>query len=232
MSNKKYNKDDSSRMWDTEQLRLKDIVDKSTINEDGIRYKKLQYNTMQYRFDFLCDRMFVIYQSSYQSTWIVIKRLLSKGNHVGFDLVDAQPTLLQQVCIRYGDRTRPTLTMHIENRAQLFLDVQAHHHISRNQAKTLMMILIFGGDVSTWIHEGKIAIRKGSHPMKFVTDYHSELHAISTSMELSNKFPGYNDIFQVAMTRVGKKENLTRHITTMSSNQRYPHTYKKYNVRV
>lgn len=133
--------------------------------------------------------MFDIHQSSYVNTWSVLQRLLSKGNHVRFDLVNAQPIHLQQTCMKYGNYTTPTLTYHIENRKQSLEDTQYQYNVSHNQAETLIIISIFGENAYTLTREGKITIKEDMYDVKTVTNFHNDLPTLSTNTESTYKFP-------------------------------------------
>lgn len=190
--------------------RIKDTFDNSELNKDNIRCKKLKCATKQHISGFACSKVVVVNHSSYQNMWSVVRRLIGNGNRVGFDLINAQLSLLQQVCIRYGNYKHTILTNYIENRVQVLEYVQYHCNVSRDKSNTLIITVIFGGNVSIWTRECKITITKDIHPIKFVTKFHNQLQSISANMELSNKFYGYNNIFHVGMTRISGK--LIKHI--------------------
>jgi hypothetical protein len=81
-----------------------------------------------------------------------IRHTLAQNNYVDVDMVNAQPSILLEVC-RANNIELPSLTFYCKNRDSAVLEIMNHHKVNRDSAKKLVIRLIMGGSYDAWAQE-------------------------------------------------------------------------------
>ena len=113
-----------------------------------------------------------------------LRHTLAKGQYIDIDIKNAQPTILEQICVKFKI-TCTFLTEYVNNRESILKLVINDYECTRDQAKNLFIVLIFLGTFNNWIKEHKIT--KKTTPNKFIKSFIEELKNISTI--ICNKNP-------------------------------------------
>jgi len=121
-----------------------------------------------------------------------IRQTLAKPTMTDFDIDNAHPTLLYQI-FKHNKIECSKLKYYIENRDDCLLEVMEHYGVSRDEAKTLYIILLYGGGVKTWrakIKENNIELYvkiKHIQNTKFTDELKAELKELSINIINNNE---------------------------------------------
>jgi len=97
--------------------------------------------------------------SNYLSTSIFhrpTRHSLCMANYVDIDMINAQPTIIAEIC-RLNNITNKFLVKYVGNPKKYREKVMEHHNCSKDVAKTLFIVLMFGGCYKSWIKDNNIS---------------------------------------------------------------------------
>jgi len=77
--------------------------------------------------------------------------------YVDIDMVNAQPTIINEICIMNNILTNKYLAKYVENPKKYREFVMKHHNCSKDIAKNLFICLMFGGCYNSWIKDNNIS---------------------------------------------------------------------------
>ena len=116
-----------------------------------------------------------------------VRRLTSHKYYVDIDMANAFPTIFACLCEKYHI-PHPNLRNYIDNREQIFLDIQETCKLTRDELKTLFLISLHGG--KRYDEDGKKKPIKSLNN-EVLTDFNTEIKAIGRRMM---DLPVYNAI--------------------------------------
>ena len=87
--------------------------------------------------------------------------------YVDYDMINAQPSIINEVC-KHHNLANEYLTKYVAKPKKFREFIMKHHNCSKDQAKTLPIILMFGGSYTTWIKENDINTNEGNRIKDFV----------------------------------------------------------------
>lgn len=194
--------DIKNMMWLDEQTKLKKMykfMSKKT-HMNTIIYKKAPYNLGRYypvsdKYNTCC----------FQNQYNVIRRLVMDGNYISFDLENAAPTIISQLCEKYNIECS-AINDYIVNRESIFYNIQRSYNVSRANAKHLMLILTFGGSFQTWLNELKLPKH---HAIDCIKRYEDQIKNILTNDALEH-FPKFAKALQVACEVKNKTKEMAK----------------------
>ncbi len=89
------------------------------------------------------------------------------GNYIDYDMINAQPTIINEIC-KHHNLGNKYLTKYVARPKKYREFIMGHHNCSKDQAKALPIILMFGGSYTTWIRENDITTNEGNRITDFV----------------------------------------------------------------
>ena len=104
-------------------------------------------------------------------------------NYDDFDMENAQPVLLQNICHSHNIPC-PKTDIYCANRDSILEEVGRIYSVDRGCAKKLFLRLFFKGTVDNWIKENNIPVPKTSY--SFLFDLQKELDEIAQTLKRSN----------------------------------------------
>lgn len=107
-----------------------------------------------------------------------IRHTLAFGKYIDIDIANCHPELLKQICDNNKIKTR-YLKQYVENREVILEQTQTHYNCTRDEAKTLFIILAYYGAIDTWKKTDK-------EPFDFIIDYQNELKVIGSKIIEAN----------------------------------------------
>jgi len=81
-----------------------------------------------------------------------LRHTLAYGNYIDIDIKNAQPTMLQQICV-FNKIKCPELTKYINNRDDILKETQDFYKCTRDEAKTLFIRIMFLGGFNGWVND-------------------------------------------------------------------------------
>lgn len=112
-----------------------------------------------------------------------VRNALAEGIYDDVDMVNAHPTILLQECKKYG-WVCDKLNHYVLNREEVLQQVAEYYQVSRNEAKLLFNVIMFGGGVDTWLKETITIPNKPTPP--FLQEYQQELKTIAINISTFN----------------------------------------------
>jgi hypothetical protein len=160
-----------------EQSKLKGLLKGSKKNSFGIYEKKIDFKKVKYGPDEY-GRYMSKGTTSLQSMWKFVRKVASVGKVKGFDIENSQPSILLQLCQKYApDERFHFLEAYVNNRSSVKKEVAKYYGCSEDLAKTLIIILCFGGSPKTW--KEKFGIQMDID-MPLIKGFHKDLKRIRT----------------------------------------------------
>ena len=181
--------DHENMMWSEEQAKLRDIVKKT---------KSSYVNTITYKVKpYGVGRMYPTpYQASYQSMYNVIRRLVLNGKATSLDIVNAHPTILKNYIEYHApDFEHPYLSKYVEGREICLETVMNTYKVSRGQAKSLFVRMVFGGSYKEWAKNEKVDVTTVA--CELVLGFYAEMKEIQGEIAPYN-FPDYVKYVKIA----------------------------------
>ena len=170
----------------TEQSKLRGLLKGSKKHADGYYEKKLDFKKKPYGPDSY-GRYMAVGKTSLQSCWKFVRKVASSGKIIGYDMSNSQPSILLQLCNLYAPDERFTfLEAYVNNRDATKKDIAKFYKCSEDLAKTLVIILCFGGCPKTWKEEHNI---KKEDDMPLILGFHANLNSIRQGC--ANSFPDF-----------------------------------------
>jgi hypothetical protein len=111
-----------------------------------------------------------------------IRQTLYKYNMTDLDIVNAHPTILYQLCIQNNINCK-YLERYVLNREKYLNELIETHKITRDQAKDLIIIIMYFGSYKKWLNDNNI---KDKTLNKFCIKFINELHAIADVIIIKN----------------------------------------------
>ena len=159
----------------TEQSKLRGLLKGSKKHPDGYYEKKIDFKRKQYGPDSY-GRFMAVDKTSLQSCWKFVRKVASSGKIIGYDMSNSQPSILLQLCKKYApDEKFNYLEAYVNNRDATKKDIAEFYNCSEDLAKTLVIILCFGGSPKTWKEEHDIKVKDD---MPFISGFHADLKTI------------------------------------------------------
>lgn len=113
------------------------------------------------------------------SAWI--RNALAEGLYHDIDMVNCHPVFLHSLCNR-NSWACPQLTHYIENREYVLKDIVQVVICTRSDAKELMLRLMFGGKIRTWLEDlGKPGAKLPLQVIKFAEELDRLMTHVSTT---------------------------------------------------
>ena len=135
----KRNQDNTKKKDYNPKAILCKIRDNIILQEDDTGILKVQYKKGKDSNNL--GRFFCKKKIGYQSLSRVIRHTISKNNWLDIDIVNAQPTILYNLCKKYNIKC-PVLENYIKNREQTLSQLQEKYKISREDAKIIIISII------------------------------------------------------------------------------------------
>lgn len=79
----------------------------------------------------------------------IIRQTVCANRLVDVDMVNAHPNILLQIC-QEKDIECECLEEYVNNREKILKDIMKTYNVSREDAKLLVIMIMYGGDVKTW----------------------------------------------------------------------------------
>ncbi len=157
-----------------EQSKLKGLMKGSKKNADGVFEKKVDFRKVKYGPDEY--GRYMSKGTSLQSMWKFVRKVVSGGAIQGFDIENSQPSILLQLCNMYApDEKFNYLEGYVNNRAAVKKEVAQYYGCTEDIAKTLIIILCFGGSPKTWKDKFGIQVEDD---MPLIKGFHKNLSTI------------------------------------------------------
>ena len=134
-----------------------------------------------------------------------IRNHLAHKHYVDLDMKNAHPTLLLQLCSKLSIEAA-TLKRYVDEREALLQQAttMTNPECTRAEAKSLFIVLIFGGSVETWARD-KLADKElnPDSPLRaFVDEFRREIRLIASQLYTNRALNGYH-------SRISKKRKAT-----------------------
>lgn len=108
-----------------------------------------------------------------------IRNDLARGIYHDIDMVNCHPVFLSQICVKHDIADTPCLDYYLQHRETVLLSIMKSSGCLRGEAKMLMLMLMYGGKIKTWLK--KIGKPTADVP-PFVKNYAKELTNIASSI--------------------------------------------------
>lgn len=112
-----------------------------------------------------------------------IRQTLYKHNMTDIDIVNAHPTILYQLCIQNNINCK-YLEKYVLNREKYLNELMEMYEITREQAKDLMIIIMYFGSIKKWLNDNNIKNRELNN---FCIKFINELNSITDTIILKNQ---------------------------------------------
>ena len=103
------------------------------------------------------------------------RNTLIDGLYYDFDLENAQPCIIQNICKSNGIRC-PNVDAYCADRDTVLNNIATAYGVERKPAKRLMLRLCFFGTFKGWCNELNVVDKK---PLDFITNFERELRDIA-----------------------------------------------------
>ena len=113
-----------------------------------------------------------------------IRNTLIHENYIDFDLSNAQPKILYDICV-FNNIQCDFLTQLVKKRDDMLHGVMNDYNVSREMAKKLFIRLIFYGTFKGWVHDNNL--NSALQPNLFIQGLSNELQTIATHIKTENK---------------------------------------------
>jgi hypothetical protein len=133
-----------------------------------------------------------------------LRQTLCKDYLIDLDIDNAHPSILLQICNMYNEDA-DKLEEYVDNRDKKLKQVMEDYKCSRDEAKTLFIILLYFGSFDTWVSSNKIGHTEDGEfieykPNKFCEKFKKELGEIGHGIMEKNK-----EIVEFVEKRKGEK---------------------------
>lgn len=115
-----------------------------------------------------------------------IRQTLCKDYLIDIDIENAHPTILLQLC-NMNDMNPDRLEEYVFNRQEKLDEIMTNYKCSKDDAKTLFIILLYFGSFNKWISSRKIENSDDYKPTKFCDKFKKELGEIGNHIIEKNK---------------------------------------------
>jgi hypothetical protein len=115
-----------------------------------------------------------------------IRHILSNENYVDIDIVNAHPSIIEQICIT-NNINCIYLTKYIKDRNNILQTIMKIYNVNKEQAKELFIRIMYGGTFESWAKDNDI----NEKPIKYITDFMSEFNNITNIIiKFNNELDG------------------------------------------
>ena len=111
-----------------------------------------------------------------------IRHTIARDHYIDIDVVNCHPVLLYQIC-KANKIEHSKLEEYINNREFHLNEVMKTYEVSRDQAKTLFITLLYFGSLSKWLNDTNTTNKE---PLKYLTELKTELNNIGNIIVASN----------------------------------------------
>lgn len=98
-----------------------------------------------------------------------LRHTLAENNYIDIDIKNAQPSILEQICI-FNKIDCPNLTKYINDRELILKETQELYNCTREQAKELFIRLMFLGKFNCWVKDENIINKIPTDYIKLLTN--------------------------------------------------------------
>lgn len=112
-----------------------------------------------------------------------IRHTLTTDIYVDIDIENAHPSILSQI-LTQNDKPFKYLNKYVSNREKYLTKVQDEYNTGRDAAKSLLIMLLYGGTFNNW---GKQHTIQTTQPLKDIAKVQDEFKIISSLIEASNQ---------------------------------------------
>ena len=130
-----------------------------------------------------------------------IRHTLARDNYIDIDIENCHPVLLYQLC-QANDIKCKYLKKYIDNRAEILKETMEYYKVSKDQAKTLYIQLLYFGSFNTWCKNHSI---ENAEPLRFINKFKDELNIIG-ELIVSN-----NPKLSKAIQKRKEEQNITKY---------------------
>jgi len=90
------------------------------------------------------------YYQSFSNFIKLIRNTACANWLVDIDMVNAHPNILLQIC-QEKDIECEYLEEYVNNREDILKNIMKTYNVNREDAKTLVIIIMYGGDIKSWV---------------------------------------------------------------------------------
>lgn len=113
------------------------------------------------------------------------RHTLSKDYYVDIDMVNCQPTILNEIC-KINGMEKKILNKYVKNPKKYREFIMKYHNCSKDIAKQLFICLMFGGSYTSWLKDNDIQENKDVK-VKEVNDLEIELKSVMEVVYIANQ---------------------------------------------
>ena len=110
-----------------------------------------------------------------------IRHTISKDLYTDIDVVNAHPNMLYQI-LKANDFPCKHLEKYVTNRDKILSKIMIEYNTTRDIAKNLFILLLYGGSFTSWSNNNNIQ----KPEIKFITDFKNEFKIISKLISSNN----------------------------------------------
>ncbi|RZJ98661.1 MAG: hypothetical protein EOO46_24830 [Flavobacterium sp.] len=140
-----------------------------------------------------------------------VRNALIKGHYYDFDLSNAHPCIVVQICEKHNIPCN-NVKEYVTNRENVLTSIKTHYNVTRDQAKELMLRLMFNGTVAGWKHLFHI---KREDDLEYLVNFMKELNSIAESIRPHNE-----ELYEIC--RKSKESNQTQESIAVSTDAEEP----------
>jgi hypothetical protein len=148
-------KQETGNEFEDVRAHLQDLFDNAASGELFVNYRKPKRNKLDN------GRVFAEKSRSLFCLPKDIRGYLMKGNGIEHDISNCHASLLYDEA-KAGKLNTPTLNRYVENRVHTLEHIQNAYNVDRETAKTLPLVLLYGGTFERWAEENNVTIPEDS----------------------------------------------------------------------
>ena len=182
---------------------------KKNQNSIKVNYSKKVYKINKAK-SLSIGRLYPDFAHVYQNLGQLVRRLVINDTFEEYDIKNSQPTILYQKCeeLKLPKSYYSAIKDYVNDRDAKINDVKNEYKVSKDQAKSLFIILCFGGTFNTWLKQHQLSPHR--EPQAFITEFNNNLLNIRTNLDK------FGDSMQECFDVVQSKEYQKQHSNTAS----------------
>ena len=146
------------------------------------RYKKNK-GQVQYQRNADFGRVFAVNGCGLQFIRKEIRHTLAGDEYVDIDIVNCQPTILNQVLLIHNYKQFKHLNDYVHNRPAYLKEIQDTYNVDKDNANILINMIIFDGSFATWRDSNDIQTR---HKLPIIKELQREIKQMSAIVSEMN----------------------------------------------
>lgn len=140
-----------------------------------------EYNNVVYRqSEYKYGRVYAENSLSLGNLERSIRHLLAEDNYVDIDVKNCHPVILLQICKSYKMSPIVHLENYVDNREKVLEEVRLEYGVSRDVAKNLFLVLMYGGGFETWANNNGVSKKESSSIKEFKAELSDIMETILT----------------------------------------------------